>query len=247
MNTQPSPAAPKLLRRYVLVFIVALLVLCCVGPSIRYNLQAPLVLDVKARSCSLSLGGSYMHIMSYTGIGDHGLYIYSISSGKRVSIPTNDTFDQTEIVHTWVSDSLFFYSEKWELHSNKNAYDLPENGWIVDVPNQVVTNTMTLDNESRDHILHLAQQQMNKTIDKNRFFPIISPNNQYAIRPVIITDVQSGKELNYLPPYTLSNDMLCFNAWKPDSSGYYFIARPLTFLGGEPGPIRLLLTHPPVP
>lgn len=225
------------------LLFVALTALVIYGLSrLRYNLRTPLVIGVQANGCYLSPGGTYMYVAESDFVGDEGLPVYSTSDGKRSQIHLPESYKGGEAV--WLDDGVLFDSYMWGREYPSHKYALPDNGWVINVSTQTLTDTRILPVAERQEIFERARALVNRKREKYNTFPYMSPDGRYGYEYGTIIDIQSHTILNTVE---MADESTCEAGWRPDSSGYYFIDRPEMTFVRKPGPIRLLLTHPPVP
>lgn len=246
MSTPPRPQLPLPTSWWYILLALALGILLIYALSVvRFHLRAPLALNIPVRSCYLSPGGDYIHITTGND-SDKDTQIYRLADGKHIDIAIQEPIRHIYSNFVWIGNEQFFYTGDWEQLSEKE-YDTPTDGWVINIDTQTVTDTRTFDPEMRKTILERAKQIRNDLRSKKPLDPLPSPDGNYIFKPVSITDRQTGRVLNqvYLTdPYRM---IACEAGWRPDSGGYYFIDLPYWTLQNKPGPIRLLLTHPPVP
>jgi hypothetical protein len=253
--TVPAPQQPTALRadlagcwsviRVCLLIIVlgaAVLWLYQQAQRADANRRAPIVAPVKARYCTLSPSG---HFLQVDALDASQSDFYTTTTGERVNMAIPPEVPQSEGLDLWLrDDTLFLYSKWTDVDYQGQLYRAPQNGWLIDVQNHVVTDVLHLDLSERQATLALAQAQI-RTYGTRGMLPAPSPDGKAIFYiNAKLTDI-SGNTLNQFPLW--SGIEPCSFGWRPDSSGFYFVEHPKTGLifSTGPGPVRLLLVHPP--
>jgi hypothetical protein len=248
-NSTPQPE-----RAGCRSFVVGALLLVVLGAVLVWIYQlavradaerrAPIVVDVEATACSLSPGGRFLHV-SAAGVALSDFFDAITGEHISLSLPPDGPHLQPagmpQPQALWLRDETYFVYDRWT--NADHGYHIPQNGWLIDVANRMVTNVLRLDTAERQALLDLVSQTIRRGSNP---LPATSPNGIYTYYfNGTIVDT-SGQELNRFP--WRSRVEACGAGWRHDSSGVYFAEQPRRALLdrlGQPGPIRMLLVHPP--
>lgn len=214
-----------------------------------WNRRAPLVVEIRGFSCSLSLDGRYLSVLADSV--RRGEDFFDAATGELIRIPRPASIGPaSEVYGLWLEEDVYFNYHRWsddraigqQYKTKTTLDDIPEDGWLVDVGSRTATALSQLDTAERERVLTFAREQI-RTYDERSEAALWSPNGAYVFRNGAIWDKAGNKVAEtYLPDIARP----CAFGWKPDSSGIYFVDRerpPASDIAGAAGSIRFL----PVP
>lgn len=228
---------PRWLLRWLLVLVATAGALwyLLLRPALysERDWRAPVVFDVAAQDCALSLSGRYLFVQ----LPDRtpGAF-FDVETGAEVPITIPTGFAMSTMDRWLEGDILLFADDP----------AAPE-GWLVDVAHGVVSDTRALDAQARATLQAQAAASARRVEDWRRH-SLVAPDGRHVLsltgRGPRILD-EAGTVVNEISDAEGYLD-LCQFGWRADSSGYYMIDKPRKLMGVEPaGPVRLLLTTPP--
>lgn len=151
----------------------------------------------------------------------------------------------------WFSDDLYFAFHTWrEEYDARASWRVPTDGWIIDVANRVMTDTLTLPTDEQAAIVQLATARERAVLGD--VAPYTAPNGQYTFWGTLNRSAMIYRSSGLSnDPQAIVNTVgdsvyPCNPGWRLDSQGYYFVDQQGTFPNHR-GPMRLLLTNPPFP
>ncbi len=229
--------------------------------------RAPLVADVQASYCELSPGGRYLEIEG-PEIRPGSAFVDTHTGGiVTVSLPLNiqwlrdsgryerELFRDENKPEVWLREGVFFVYFRYTAGNDRGrTYDVPQQGWVIDVERRTVVSTDDLDPAAREETLALAAARNREWFARyDDHSSARSPDGRYRlwaseIRPSDYSPAQTGPTATPLNEFRnpgfwfdKSRARPCVSGWRPDSSGVYIIeTKPYVS-----GPIRLFLADPP--
>jgi hypothetical protein len=224
-----------LLRSMLFVFVFG----GCVWMAHRADMdrRAPVILT-NASFCEVSPSGGYLSVLR--------------AQTPEVRFVRTDTHIVSTIPvppdanMVWLDDATFFYYTTSERSISQQTYDtIPTNGWVVDMPTQMVQDINTLPPTVRQQLLQLATRERNNPetnlsvgISPNGFLWFVDDGHRWvSIRERANLASKLTEFWNLRLLYG------CIPGWRAANDGFYFIEFTSTF----EGTLRLLLTNPPPP
>lgn len=205
-------------------------------PAAERNRVAPIVIGGPIGWCACSPLGKYV----YTGSS-----FYDLATGRHLSAPILPPEVDGTRFGFWLSDETFFFYTRWtEEHDGRLIYRLPADGWVVTIASGQVLDVRTMPLADQTRLLATAQER-SRLHEQQLNTPRLSPNGYYRFVPHgSSADIRDAQE-RILSEILLPNQPCSFG-WRPDSSGHYFAEETGIFVR-RPGPLRVLLVHPPSP
>jgi hypothetical protein len=230
---------------YLLIGLLGLLRGCPSEPDdLELNRQAPIVIDAPVLSCHLSPSRRYVDTVIDTGTSFQEYRIYDLTNGQQVVADLLPP-DRDYASWIWLDGDIRFHMTRYQEPTLDIPHPIPLNGWLVDIPNHLITDVLSLDTGDQAHIFEQVDQafrQLNREMSAS-----ISPNGRFISSANIIWEyrspgVERGTMLNSSDH---GNTQGCTFGWKPDSSGVYFVDHGGgAWANATGGPIRFLPVEP---
>jgi len=231
---------------FVLGLVGAVLLLAELrAQAVDREARAPVVIAGAVHSCQLSPSGQLLFVDF-----DNVPRFYHLSRRAWIDLPVTTIITRPG-GSFWLGDNLYFAFHTWrEEYDARESWRVPTDGWIIDVANRVITDTLTLPTDEQAAIVQLATARERAVLGD--VAPYTAPNGQYKFWHSLYSSatIYNSNGLSNDPQAVVNtvsgSTYPCLPGWRLDSQGYYFVDQQGTF-PDNPGPVRLILTHPPFP
>jgi hypothetical protein len=208
------------------------------------NRHAPIVIDAPVLSCHLSPSRRYVDTVIDTGTSFREYRIYDLSNGQQVAADLLPP-DRDYAFWIWLDGDIRFHMTRYQEPTLDIPHPIPLNGWLVDIPNHLITDVLSLNTGDQSNIFDQVDQAFLQ--EDREMKESISPDGRFISNANIIWEyLGPGRGRGPLRnTVNAGNTNSCLFGWKPDSSGIYFVA----YGGGARanatgGPIRFLPVAP---
>jgi hypothetical protein len=223
--------------------LLVLLMACQADPE-RQNRQTPIVVDAPVLSCEFSPSRRYVDTVIDTGTSYQDYRIYDVATGQQVAedlLPP----DRAYAPWIWLAGDIRFHMTRYQEPPPDPFALIPLNGWLVDIPNQQITDVLTLAPDEQAGIFaQVAAAFRQQTLEMEG--GSVSPDGRFISNANIIWEYRDPA----LGRGTLLNSTQngyaegCLFGWKADSSGIYFVDLGGSRANPTGGPIRFLPVVP---
>jgi hypothetical protein len=221
-----------------LVFLMA-----CQSDMEDRNRQTPIVVDAPVLSCEFSSSRRYVDTVIDTGTSFQDYRIYDVTTGQQVAADLLPP-DRAYAPWIWLADDIRFHMTRYQEPPPDPFALIPLNGWLVDLPNQQITDVLTLTPDEQARIFaQVAAAFRQQTLEMEGS---VSPDGRFISNANMIWEhrgpgVGRGALLNSTQNAYAEG---CLFGWKADSSGIYFVDLGGSRANPTGGPIRFLPVVP---
>ena len=237
-----------LLRQWQTFFCYIGLTICLAGCQTeveRLNKQSPIVINAPVMNCHLSPSRRYVDTVIDTGTSFPEFRIYDLVTGQQVAeelLPPN----RDSVGWIWLDGDIRFHATEYTPHRPGPRDRVPLNGWLVDIPNQRITDVLSLDPQDQSIIFDQVATAFRQEDREMGGDGSISPDGHFIANAHVIWEYLGpgrgrGTMVN---SSTAANPGSCIFRWKADSSGVYFIDHDGGPRNATGGPIRFLPVVP---
>jgi hypothetical protein len=217
----------------------------CQTESDELNRQAPIIIDAPVMNCVLSPSRRYVDTVIDTGTSFQEFHIYDLTTGQLVAADLLPP-DRDPALWVWLDGDIRFHATDYKQGPPGTRHPMPLNGWLVDIPNHLITDVLSLDTDDQASIFDQVEQAFHRLDREMESTENISPNRRFVTSVTFIWEyLGPGRGRGPLRnEVNAGNAGSCLFGWKADSSGVYFP----DYGGGRRntsgGPIRFLPVEP---